>query len=138
MKFKDIISITGKPGLYELINARQDGLIVSVLGEDKKTFISSRKHMFTPLENIGIYLQSGETIELAKVFKKLDGSSNKPGEGAKSDELKSFFRTIVQDYDEERVYISDIKKIVKWHTVLTDFKIDFKTSQDEAQTDEEE
>ena len=126
MKFKDIISITGKSGLFHMISARQDGLIVTPLGEDKRTFISSRKHMFTPLENIGIYLESGETIEIADVLLKIAEQPSIPHPKASGNELKSFFREVVEDYDDERVYTSDIKKIIKWQAILAEHGIEVK------------
>ncbi|MBX2845488.1 MAG: DUF5606 domain-containing protein [Saprospiraceae bacterium] len=126
MQFKDVISITGKGGLFQLISARQDGLIVTPLGENKRTFISSRKHMFTPLENIGIYLDSGETIELAEVLLHIADQPSIPHPNASTEELRKFFRQVVEDYDEERVYPSDIKKIIKWQSILADHKVEIK------------
>jgi hypothetical protein len=70
MKLTDIIAISGKPGLYQISANRDNGLIANALGSDKKSFYSSRQHMFTPLENITIYTET-DTLELLEVFKRI-------------------------------------------------------------------
>jgi len=119
MEFKDLVSISGKPGLFEMVKTRQDGMIVRGFTDGSKSFISSRKHNFTPLDNIGVYLESGDTVELKEVFDQIaEQGGNIPMASAPSDELRNFFREVLPEHDEDKVKISDIKKILQWYEEL--------------------
>lgn len=119
MEYKEIVSVSGKPGLFQMVAPRPDGLVAIALGESKKTFLSSRKHNFTLLENIGIYLISGETIELSSVFNAMTASnSERPTPKSDPDSLRMYFDEVIPDYDEDKVKLSDMKKILQWYTVL--------------------
>lgn len=130
MKLKDIVSISGKPGLFKLVQPRKDGLIVSPVGEDKRTFVSSRKHNFTPLENIGIYMNSGDTVELSKVMQLIKEKKNVPLSTATKDELQDFFSEVLPDYDKDMVHYKDMKKMIQWLELLTPYQL-FSASDEE-------
>lgn len=123
MEYKEIIAVTGKSGLFKMVSPRQDGLIATKIGETKKSFLSSRKHNFTPLENIGIYLISGETIELSSVFNAINEQGEYPTPSGSPDDLRAFFDVIVPDYDEDRVKLSDMKKILQWFSILKEHEL---------------
>jgi hypothetical protein len=121
MELKDIMSITGLPGLYKVIANRNDGVIVNGFHDNARRFVPSRQHMFTPLENITIYTTTEDPAELKQVFldmKKQESSLPKPG--AKDDDaaLRNYMKAILPDYDEEKVYVSDIRKLLKWYDML--------------------
>lgn len=121
MKLTDILAISGKPGLYQISANRDNGLIANALGSDKKSFYSSRTHMFTPLENITVYTET-DTIELLEVFKKMKADEKGIiSANANNDDLRAYFTKLVPDHDQEKVYVSDIKKIVKWYETLNEF-----------------
>lgn len=121
MKLTDILAISGKPGLYKISANRDNGLIASALGSDKNNFYASRTHMFTPLENITVYTET-DTIELVEIFKKIKADEkSKIASNAKNDEIRAYFTKLVPDHDQEKVYISDIKKILKWYDTLNEF-----------------
>ncbi|MGB1248008.1 MAG: DUF5606 domain-containing protein [Chitinophagales bacterium] len=120
MDIKEILAVSGMPGLYKMLANRDNGLIVCALGDTQKKFAPARKHMFTPLENITIYTED-DGIELVKVFQKMktDASSNPViAPNSKGPELRNYFEKIVPNHDTDRVYTSDIKKIIKWFNVL--------------------
>lgn len=121
MNLREILAISGKPGLYKIEANRDNGLIASALGSDKKSFYASRQHMFTPLENITIYTEDDaiELVEIFKIIKKDEKSLIKANSSA--DELRAFFVKIVPTHDQEKVYTSDIKKIIKWYNMLNEF-----------------
>lgn len=128
MKFESIITITGKSGLFVLEGARSNGAFVRSLDSNKKEFISSRQHMYTPLDNITIYTTS-EPVSLKSVFQLMeqyqaDGNTILD---AKSDanELRNFFLEILPNHDDEKVYPSDIKKIINWFSLVNEHKISF-------------
>jgi len=120
MKYSEIVSVSKLSGLYHIHKQRTDGLIIKSLSEDKIIFAASRAHVFTPLENITIYTQD-EPIELIKVMLKMkeyEATQAIPSAKAPNNDLKDFFGKIVPDYDTERVYVSDIQKIIKWYFLL--------------------
>lgn len=120
MNLKEVLSISGMSGLYKMVGNRDNGLIVVALGDDKRKFVPSRQHMFTPLENITIYTDD-EPVELTTVLlemkKQLAATplANPNGNGA---ELRTYFTKIVPNHDTEKVYTSDIKKVIKWFELL--------------------
>ena len=118
MDYSKIISVTGLSGLFELVASKADGAVVKSL-EDKNTkFVSSRVHNFTHLESIEIYTVKDNSV-LADVFKAIK-KSNEPLPDAKAEgpALKSYFEKVYPDLDFERVYASDMKKMIKWYLIL--------------------
>ena len=128
MDYNKIISVTGLSGLYELVTSKADGAVVRSL-EDKSTkFVSSRVHNFSHLESIEIFT-TNENSNLADVFNKMKNSSEaipEPTDDGKA--LKSYFEKVYPDLDFDRVYASDMKKIVKWYGILTSNNIEIKES----------
>jgi len=121
MEYSKLVSITGKSGLYEMVSPRPDGMIVKGLMGTSKTFLSSRKHQFTPLENIGIFLMSGDTVELREVLNAMNEVSDSvPEKGSDKNELRSFFQMVLPDHDEEKVKANDIKKMIQWYNQLNE------------------
>ncbi|WP_343689784.1 DUF5606 domain-containing protein [Chitinophaga sp.] len=120
MQYREIVAVTGLGGLFQLIASKQDGAIVRSL-EDKSTrFVSSRIHNFTPLESIEVFT-TGENVNLAEVFKAMQDQEGKTAlVDAKADNkaIKAYFKSVFPEFDEERVYVSDMKKMVKWYTIL--------------------
>ncbi|WP_212001254.1 DUF5606 domain-containing protein [Chitinophaga sp. HK235] len=120
MQYREIVAVTGLGGLFQLMASKQDGAIVRSL-EDKSTkFVSSRVHNFTPLESIEVFT-TGENVNLAEVFKAMDEKSAEfPLIDGKADNnaIKAYFKSVYPEFDEERVYVSDMKKMVKWFGIL--------------------
>ena len=113
----DLMAISGLPGLYKMVANRPNGLIVEELDSAKKRFCSVRKHQFTPLGSVSIYTLM-DTVPLKEVFLNMRKNIVEhpiPVKKADNDELTSYFSIIVKDYDPERVYPSDIKKIIRWY-----------------------
>ena len=138
MDYSKIISVTGLSGLYELVASKADGAVVRSL-EDKSTkFVSSRVHNFSHLESIEIYTVTNNTV-LAEVFKSIK-ESKEPLPDAKADgkALKSYFEKVYPDLDFDRVYASDMKKIISWYGILTKNNIEIKQSVDEEENTDSE
>ena len=134
MKLDKYIAISGFSGLHELINTRNNGLIVKDPDNDKSRFVSTRKHQFTPLATVAIYTYDDAT-ELKIIFKKMhDLSSELPVIDPKKsgDEIKEYFEKILPDFDKERVHVSDIKKVIKWYNFLNERNLlDFSSDEEE-------
>ena len=120
MQYREIVAVTGLGGLFQLLASKQDGAIVRSL-EDKSTrFVSSRVHNFTPLESIEVFT-TGDNVNLAEVFKAMqENEAQFPVIAANADNntIKGYFRNVYPSFDEEKVYVSDMKKMVKWFAIL--------------------
>lgn len=122
MNLSNILAISELNGLFRMQANRNNGLIVEDLANGKTKFVSARKHQFSPLESISIYTIE-DSVGLSVVFDSiLDKASTLPiPEKAASDkELRTYFGEIVPNYDEYRVHIKDIKKLLKWYNFLNE------------------
>jgi len=116
---KEIFAISGQPGLYKLISKGNSSIIVESLLTGKRMPAHS-SNKITSMEDIAIFTNSGE-VPLKEIFKKIeDIEHSQPvvSPKASTNELKAFFRLALPEFDEERVYASDIKKIISWYFLL--------------------
>ena len=129
MEFKDILAISGQPGLFRYVAQSRNGFIVESLLDGKRMNASASSRI-SALTEISMYTE-GEDIPLAEVFTKMYAyTEGKQGPTAKEGDarLKEFFGAVITDYDRERVHTSDIKKAVAWFNLLvgagfTEFKL---------------
>jgi len=121
MEYREIVAVTGLGGLYQLLTTKSDGAIVRNVADKTTKFISARQHNVTPLESIEVYT-TGDNVRLHTVFEKmLEHETSIPladSKTADSGIIKSYFKSIFPEFDEERVYVSDMKKMLKWYEVL--------------------
>ena len=131
MTIEKIVSILGKPGLYKVLSQSKNGVIVESL-ENGKRFPVSAVHQISALSDIAIYTYD-EEVPLKDVFYAIFEKENgKETINPKSDKdtLKNFMREILPEYDEERVYVSNIKKLAQWYNTLVKSGFDFKNLKD--------
>ncbi len=139
MSLEKIVAVTGKPGLFEIISQSKGGLIVESL-IDKKRLPINAMHNVSVLNDIAIYTYE-EEVPLRNVLKKIaDKHDNKEAISHKESNtnLTSFFSEVLPDYDEERVYTSNIKKVIQWYNLLAKAKFDFSSIKEDSESDEEE
>ena len=140
---KTILSISGKPGLYKLISQGKNMLIVESITPDKKRMPAYGNEKITSLADIAMYTNDSE-VPLKDVLT----SSKKKENGAVAsidpkkatvDELRAYFTEILPDYDRDRVYPTDIKKLISWYNILVSNNItDFEDVEAEKETTEAE
>ncbi len=121
MDLKEIVSITGKPGLYKVVARSQRGLIAEALDEKKTKLPINASQQVALLEEITIYTENDENLPLKDVFeniKKYEENNSLPDPKADTLKLKEFFKEVAPNYDTERVYTSDMKKVIKWYELL--------------------
>lgn len=128
MSLDKILSISGKPGLYELKAQTRSGFVAESLADGKKLSVSIQNNV-SILSEIAIYTFT-EEVPLREIFKRIQEKEN--GEKAIShkeskNKLESYFSEVLPDYDEDRVYVSDMKKVIQWYNILqakgiTDFE----------------
>lgn len=121
MEYREIVAVTGIGGLFQLLTTKSDGAIVRNLTDKSTKFIPARVHNVTPIESIEIYTID-ENVRLHKVLQAIkDSEATTPlidAKKADNNSIKTYFKTVFPILDEERVYVSDMKKILKWYELL--------------------
>lgn len=142
MEYRQVVAITGLGGLFQLVGTKKDGALVKSLIDDSVKFISARVHQLTPLESIEIYTY-GDNVRLHEVFETMKENDKEVASlNAKKDikAIKAYFKSVLPTYDEDRVYVSDIKKVLKWYELLkTKDLLNFeylKTNEEDANEEE--
>ena len=118
---KDILSISGQPGLFKLVSQAKNSIIVESLIDGKRMPVYSTSRI-SALEDISIYTNEGEE-KLTNVLVSLFESKTDVNPKASSNILKEAFEKLLPDYDPDRVYVSDIKKVFSWYLLLIDKNI---------------
>jgi hypothetical protein len=136
MEYSKIVSVSGLPGLYELVNSKQDGAIVRSLDDKTTKFASSRIHNFSHLESIEIYTVR-ENVNLAEIFQAMEKTGDSLPDVRDNVTIKKYFEKVYPDIDFEKVYSSDLKKMVKWFEVLKKNNIEIKLSEPEQEEEVE-
>jgi Domain of unknown function (DUF5606) len=132
MEYGKIISVTGLGGLFELVGSKKDGAIVRSL-EDKSTkFVASRVHNFSHLESIEVYTVR-DNVNLVDVLTAMQNSSEPLPSDKDGAAVKAYYQKVYPDMDFERVYASDMKKMVKWYNVLKANDVEIKLSNAEEE-----
>ncbi|TDI67408.1 MAG: hypothetical protein E2O86_09080 [Bacteroidetes bacterium] len=136
MSLEKILSISGKPGLYQLKTQTRSGLLAESIVDGKKISVSARQNV-SLLSEIAIYTLT-EELPLSEVFSKISKKEN-GGEAishkSSKDELEEYFFEVLPEYDEDRVYPGDIKKVIQWYNLLTKNGItDFSDKSTEEET----
>ena len=138
MTLEKIVAISGKPGLYEIISQTKGGLLVQSL-IDKKRIPVSAMHNVSILNDIAIYTYEDEVPlrEILKTIAKKQENKEALDHKESNDKLTAFFSEVLPNYDEERVYASNIKKVVQWYNILSSAKFDFSTIKNDSADEEE-
>ncbi len=135
MGLRTVLSVAGKPGLFKLIAQNKGGVVVESLLDRKRTSIPATANV-SSLGDIAIYTYE-EEVPLREVFKAMaavtEGKEAMSHKGTKN-ELEDFFGEVLPKFDQERVYASDIKKVVQWFNILV--KNDLLALLDEEETAE--
>jgi hypothetical protein len=135
MTLDDVATISGKGGLFKVFKPAKSGVILESMDEAKTKLVATANHKLSILSEISIYTTTKEgTVALIDVLKKIHASfGNDLGldNDADGSELKSFLKSVLPEYDEDRVYVSDIKKLVKWYSVLMKYAPEIITAQEE-------
>jgi len=124
MNLKDIVSISGKPGLYQIISKRKNGFIVESLDFKARRFPTNPNQRVSILDEISVFTDTGDLkiLEvLVKMYQQIeDNGLEMPTKGSSSEEIVSFFEQILPNFDRERVYNSDILKLCVWYKILSE------------------
>jgi hypothetical protein len=141
MSLDKILSISGKPGLYQIVTQTRTGAVVESLNDKKRITVGAHSNI-SILSEIAIYTLS-EEVPLRDVLKtvkdKSNGEQTAISHKASKDDLEEFFFDVLPNYDEDRVYPSDIKKVIQWYNILQKNNLlESLEAQEDADTSEEE
>ncbi len=130
MTLDKILAISKKPGLFKLISPTKNGYIVESLLDHKRTVVKVDKSL-SLLSDVSVYTLDGEVPlqdVFYKIFDKENGQNTSVNPKASKDDLEAYFFSVLSNFDEDRVYPSDIKKIISWYNVLLKNEFDFQPS----------
>ena len=136
MSLEKILAISKKPGLFKLVNHSRGGYIVKSMLDQRRSFVKMDKNL-SLLSEISVYTLEAE-LPLADVFKKIfkkeDGKKTAVNPKASKDALEDYFFSVLPNFDEDRVYSSDIKKIIKWYNLLVEDGFDFQSQEQTSES----
>ncbi|WP_210463756.1 DUF5606 family protein [Rufibacter roseolus] len=122
---KEIASISGMPGLYKIVAPTRNGIIVESLSEKPARSVAQARNRVSILQEISMYTNDEEhTVPLAEIFdriRKQYGSDIPVSSKSSTQELSSFLESVLPDYDQDRVYASDMKKLAQWYQIVNQF-----------------
>jgi hypothetical protein len=138
MKLSEIASVSGKGSLFKVVAPTKSGVILESLDEAKTKLVASASTRISLLHEISIYTTTKEgTVPLEEVLKKIKKEyGNDLGVDSNSDasELKAFIKSVLPEYDEARVYVSDLKKLVKWYDLILKYAPELLEETEEAKS----
>jgi len=128
---KGILSISGQPGLFKLVTETKNSIIVESLLTGKRIPAYSTSKIST-LSDISIFTETGEIL-LTDLFIRIKASGKLISAKASANEIKAFFEEVLPEYDKDRVYVSDIKKIIQWYQLLSDQNLLTETEEEKTE-----
>ncbi len=138
MEYNKLISVTGFSGLFELVTSKTDGAIIRSLEDDTTKFVSNRQHQFSHLESIEVYTDD-DNVNLADIFNAMTELNIELPSEKDNKAIRAYFEKVYPKMDFEKVYNSDMKKMVRWFTLIKKHEIEIKlTELEEEENDEKE
>ena len=133
MNLKGIVAVSGKPGLFKVIGQNKSGFVLESLDEQKlKVVVNLSTAKLASLEDITVFGEDDD-LKLIDIFERMKTTSVPDVKKAGGVALREYFREVAPEHDEEKVYSSDIKKIINWYTILKDLPL---FTENEAEADE--
>ncbi|MCI4670263.1 MAG: DUF5606 domain-containing protein [Bacteroidia bacterium] len=127
MKFKDIVAVTGAPGLYQVIKADDRAIVVESLDDKKKRQLIKGNMVVSKLVDVSIYTKSDSEplVNILKSIQEKYGKELPVTKKSKKDELMDFLREVLPDLDDERVYPSNVKKLISWYEIMSGYELEY-------------
>ncbi len=130
IKFNQLVYITGKPGLYIVINAKQDGIIARSIDNQNPVFFSHRKNPYSLLENIEMYSSTSKKIYLKDLLQKMNSSPEVLPNIEDNAALITYFKLIEPNLNFSKIYPKDFKRTIQWFQIITSQKISLETNEE--------
>jgi hypothetical protein len=135
MEYSKLIAVTGLSSLYEIFGKKGDGILVRSLEDKSVKYVSSRSNTFSQLESIEVFTIR-ENVRLAKVFLAMEASEETLPDANDPKATKEYFTKVYPDLDFDRVYASDMKKMVRWYKLIKQYEITIELVEEEETTEE--
>jgi spore coat protein CotF len=120
IEIKNMVAVGGLSGVYKLISARNNGIIIEDYDTKDRKFVPARQHQFSPFETVSVYTDT-DSVPVGQVLHNMKANLEEfpvPSEKASSPELRNYLIQVLPEHDRDRVHISDIKKLIKWFNFL--------------------
>lgn len=142
MEFKEIATVSGKPGLYKILKPSRSGVILESMDDKKAKLVVGGSHRVSILSEISIYTLTEEGASpleevMRTIEKEFQGDTGLAAD-ADNDEYQAFLKHVLPEYDENRVYVSDIKKLINWYNIIRQHEPDLlREKPEEAKIEED-
>src|SRR5690554_45791 len=142
MEFKEIATVSGKPGLYRILKPSRSGVVLESMDEKKTKLVVGTNHRVSILSEISIYTLTEEGAApleevMRTIEKEFQGDTGLAAD-ADNDEYQAFLKHVLPAFDEDRVYVSDIKKLINWYKIIRQHEPDLlKEKPEEAKGEDE-
>ena len=140
ISFNDVVSVTGLPGLYQVIKNNDNSIVVESLDDKKKRQLIRGNMMVSKLTDVSIYTEddSEPLLTVLQEIQKKFGKDLPVSKKSSKTELMDFLSGVLPSFDQERVYPSNVKKLIGWYKILNAFDIELKISKEEEEKNKED
>ena len=137
---KDVVAITGAPGLYQILKADDKAIVIESMDNKKRRQLVKGNMMVTKLVDVSIYTEddSEPLVNVLTAVKEKYGSDLPVSKKSSNDELMDFLREVLPTLDDEKVYPSNVKKLISWYKILEEFEVDLTIEEEEEEASSEE
>ncbi|MCB0837893.1 MAG: DUF5606 domain-containing protein [Bacteroidetes bacterium] len=137
---KDVVAITGSPGLYQILKADDKAIVIESMDNKKRRQLVKGNMMVTKLVDVSIYTEddSEPLVNVLTAVKEKYGSDLPVSKKSSNDELMDFLREVLPTLDDEKVYPSNVKKLISWYKILEEFEVDLTIEEEEEEASSEE
>lgn len=123
MNLRGLVSVSGKPGLYKVIGQNKSGFVLESLDEQKvKLVVNISTSKLASLEDITVFGENDD-LKLIDIFENIKASESVPDPKSDGKTLRAYFREVAPEHDEEKVYASDMKKILMWYNIIKELPL---------------
>ena len=136
MEYSNLISVTGFSSLFELVSTKSDGAIVKSLEDDSIKFVSNRLHQFSHRESIEVFTEE-DNVNIAEIFKTMDAAGVETPSEKDNKAISAYFKKVYPKMDFEKVYTSDMKKMIRWFNAIKKNNIEVKLTEMNEEENEE-
>lgn len=137
MEYSKLIAVTGLSSLYEIFGKKGDGILVRSLEDKSVKYVTSRANTFSQLESIEVFTIR-ENVKLALVFLAMEASTETLPDEKDVKATKEYFTKVYPDLDFERVYASDMKKMLRWYKVIKQHEVKIELLEEETSEEDSE
>lgn len=139
MEFREIATVAGKPGLYKILKPSRSGVILESMDDKKNKLVVGGSHRVSILSEISIYTLTEEGAApleevMRTIEKEFQGDTGLAAD-ADNDEYHAFLKHVLPEYDENRVYVSDIKKLINWYKIIRQYEPELLQERQEEPTE---